>query len=177
MATKATARKRTTASQSKNNGVFEEIARLVEATKAGKLNTRANVDQFDGQDRVMLQGVNELIEAFVQPINVTAECVDSISKGNIPAKITDTYQGDFNEIKNTLNACIDVMNGLLAETGRVSVRVAGKPTGEIRAAGGLHHAWLSARHIHRHRTKARLYVKGLGLLLLCAVSVTIMSFI
>ena len=58
-------------------------------------------------------GVNKLIDAFVAPINVTAEYVDRISKGDIPPKITDTYNGDFNEIKNNLNACIDVMNGLL----------------------------------------------------------------
>ena len=47
---------------------------------------------------------------------MTAEYVDRISKGDIPPKITDTYNGDFNEIKNNLNACIDMMNGLLAET-------------------------------------------------------------
>ena len=60
--------------------------------------------------------MNKLIDAFVAPINVTAEYVDRISKGDIPPKITDTYNGDFNEIKNNLNACIDVMNGLLRET-------------------------------------------------------------
>ena len=42
---------------------------------------------------------------------MTAEYVDRISKGDIPPKITDTYNGDFNEIKNNLNACIDTMTG------------------------------------------------------------------
>ena len=111
MAAKVTAmKKKTNASKSKNNGVFEEIARLVEATKAGQLQTRANVDQFDGQDRVMLQGVNELVDAFVRPINVTAEYVDRISKGDMPPQITDAYNGDFNEIKNNLNALIATLN-------------------------------------------------------------------
>ena len=45
--------------------------------------------------------------------------MDRISKGDIPPKITDTYNGDFNEIKNNLNACIDVMNSLLTEAGQV----------------------------------------------------------
>ena len=54
--------------------------------------------------------MNKLIDAFVAPINVTAEYVDRISKGDIPPKITDTYHGDFNEIKNNLNACIDAIN-------------------------------------------------------------------
>ena len=43
--------------------------------------------------------------------------MDQISKGDIPPKITDSYNGDFNEIKNNLNACIDAVNALVAETG------------------------------------------------------------
>ena len=47
---------------------------------------------------------------------VSAEYVDRISKGDIPPKITDTYHGDFNEIKNNLNNCIDNIKALVAET-------------------------------------------------------------
>ena len=58
---------------------------------------------------------------------MTAEYVDRISKGDIPPKITDTYNGDFNEIKNNLNACIDTMTGLLVETDKlVNATVAGQ---------------------------------------------------
>jgi len=51
-------------SQSSNTAVFEEIQRLVEATVNGKLDERAKVDQFDGQDKVMLQSINDLIDAI-----------------------------------------------------------------------------------------------------------------
>ncbi|MFQ5425186.1 MAG: hypothetical protein ACE5F9_14570, partial [Phycisphaerae bacterium] len=53
-----------------------EIARLVEATVAGRLSERAEVERFDGEDRKLLEGINTLIDAFVAPINVTAEYVD-----------------------------------------------------------------------------------------------------
>ena len=33
--------------------------------------------------------------------------MDRIGKGDIPPKITDSYKGDFNEIKINLNNCID----------------------------------------------------------------------
>ena len=42
-------------------------------------------------------------------LNVAADYVDRISKGDIPPKITDTYNGDFNTIKNNLNTCIDAI--------------------------------------------------------------------
>jgi len=44
---------------------------------------------------------------------VMAEYVDRVSKGDIPEKITDAYNGDFNEVKNNLNALLDAMTGLI----------------------------------------------------------------
>ncbi len=101
------------------NGLLTETNKLIKATQEGKLDTRGNADQFNGGWSELIVGVNELIDAFVGPINVTAEYVDRISKGDIPPVITDTYNGDFNEIKNNLNSCIDVMKGLLTETNKL----------------------------------------------------------
>ena len=98
------------------NGLLTETNNLIKATQEGKLDTRGNSKAFAGDWGTLIDGVNKLIDAFVSPINITAEYVDRISKGDIPLKITDTYHGDFNEIKNNLNNCIDVMNGLLTET-------------------------------------------------------------
>lgn len=97
-------------------GLNEEVQRLIKATVEGKLGIRGNADSYQGTWKEIIMGINTLIDAFVAPINVTAEYVDRISKGDVPPKITDTYLGDFNEIKNNLNSCIDVMNGLLNET-------------------------------------------------------------
>jgi len=109
------------------NGLLEETAKLVDATVEGKLDTRGDAEGFAGGWGKLVGGVNDLINAFVGPINVTAEYVDRISKGDIPEKITDTYKGDFNEIKNNLNSCVDVMNGLLEETAKlVDATVEGK---------------------------------------------------
>jgi methyl-accepting chemotaxis protein len=47
-------------------------------------------------------------------LNVAASYVDQISKGVIPAKITDSYNGDFNTIKNNLNTCIAWFKELVA---------------------------------------------------------------
>ena len=116
MATKA---KKSTAaptqSRASSTAVFDEIQRLSEAIVNGKLDERAKVDQFDGQDKVMLQGVNDLIDALVDPISVTAEYVGRISKGDIPEEITDDYKGDFNKIKNNINMLIGALNGLINE--------------------------------------------------------------
>ena len=101
------------------SGLLAETDKLVNATVAGQLATRGDAARFAGGWGKLVGGVNNLCDAFVGPINVTAEYVDRISKGDIPPKITDTYNGDFNEIKNNLNACIDTMSGLLIETDKI----------------------------------------------------------
>jgi len=69
---------------SKNTDLATEVQRLVEAAINGKLDTRADADKFEGQDKEILQGVNKLIDAIVGPLNVAAEYVDRISKGDVP---------------------------------------------------------------------------------------------
>ena len=88
---------------------------LVTAAVGGRLAVRADASRHEGSFRKIVDGVNETLDAVIGPLNVAAEYVDRISKGDIPPKITDTYNGDFNEIKNNLNTCIDAVNALVAD--------------------------------------------------------------
>jgi len=82
---------------------------LSKAAVDGKLATRADVSKHQGDYQKIMVGVNDTLDAVIGPLNVAAEYVDRISKGDVPPKITDTYKGDFNEIKNNLNQCIDAI--------------------------------------------------------------------
>jgi len=100
---------------------------LSEAAVAGKLATRADATQHQGDFRRIVEGVNHTLDAVIGPLNVAANYVDRISKGHIPAKITDSYNGDFNTLKNNLNTCIEAVNKLVADANLLSAAaVAGK---------------------------------------------------
>jgi methyl-accepting chemotaxis protein len=100
---------------------------LSDAAVAGKLATRADVTKHQGDFRKIVQGVNDTLNAVIGPLNVAAGYVDRISKGDIPAKITDSYNGDFNLIKNNLNTCVDAVNNLVADANLLAAAaVAGK---------------------------------------------------
>ena len=100
-------------------GLVAELNLLTTAAIDGHLATRGHADKFQGGYRDIVQGVNNTLDAVIGPLNVAAEYVDRIAKGDTPAKITDTYHGDFNEIKNNLNQCIDAITILVEETGTV----------------------------------------------------------
>lgn len=96
--------------------VAKELSILNKNAQLGKLDYRADSSQFTGSFKEIVVGTNQVLDSIISPLNVAAEYVDRISKGDMPPKITEEYSGDFNEIKNNLNSCIDIMKGLADET-------------------------------------------------------------
>ncbi len=115
------------AEEHKKDLLQEEILRVAVAMQEGRLAERGRANLFEGSDRAVVDGLNRMLDAVIKPLNVSAEYVDRISKGDIPPKITDTYNGDFNEIKNNLNVCIDAVGSLVSDAGMlVTAAVEGK---------------------------------------------------
>jgi methyl-accepting chemotaxis protein len=100
-----------------------DAALLSDAAIAGRLATRADAGRHRGDFQKIIAGFNDTLDAVIGPLNVAAEYVDRIGKGDIPPRITDSYSGDFNEIKVNLNLCIDGLQGLV-ESNQVLQRMA-----------------------------------------------------
>lgn len=84
-----------------------EITDLTDAATNGNLEKRANANRFDGGYRHIVEGMNNTIDALVEPMKVSSDYVEKISSGEIPPKIKEEYKGDFNTIKSSLNILID----------------------------------------------------------------------
>jgi methyl-accepting chemotaxis protein len=123
--------------------LVNDASMLAKAAQEGKLSTRADASKHSGDFKAIVDGVNNTLDAVIVPLNVAAEYVDNISKGNIPEKITDSYNGDFNEIKNNLNRCIGAVNLLITDAktlasaaidGKLATRAdASKHSGDFKA--------------------------------------------
>ncbi|OFX26479.1 MAG: hypothetical protein A2V77_21975 [Anaeromyxobacter sp. RBG_16_69_14] len=97
-----------------------ESKRLETAVREGRLSERADPDSVGREFRGVLLGMNEVMDAFVRPMALTAEHVGRIARGDIPPKISDECRGDFNAIKDNLNRCIDAVNSVVADTGQLA---------------------------------------------------------
>jgi methyl-accepting chemotaxis protein len=118
--------------------LIEDAKLLADAARKGLLSTRANAENHQGDFHKIIEGVNDTLDAVIGPLNDAAKCVESISKGEIPEKITTPYYGDFNTIKNNLNTCIDAVNRLVDDTNMLSEAATdGRVT--VRADVSLHH--------------------------------------
>jgi len=102
------------------NLLIEDTGMLTNAATEGRLDARADSSRHQGDFAKVVKGVNGTLDAVIGPLNVAAEYVDRISKGDIPPRITDNYRGDFNEIKNNLNQCIVAVNLLVEDVNMLS---------------------------------------------------------
>ncbi|MCW2313956.1 methyl-accepting chemotaxis protein [Rhodoferax antarcticus] len=116
------------ATQTAVQAMIADANMLAQAAVAGKLETRADASKHQGDFQKIVAGVNGTLDAVIGPLNVTAKYVDDISKGVIPPVITDNYNGDFNLIKNNLNAVVKMMSDLLAQT---DIIIKGAADGEL----------------------------------------------
>lgn len=89
------------------NALVADANLLATAAVEGKLGTRADLSRHQGEFRRLVQGVNDTLDAVTGPLRMAAGYVDRISRGDLPSRITDTYQGEFNDIKDNLNGLID----------------------------------------------------------------------
>lgn len=100
--------------------LVSELNKVADTAVQGKLDNRGDENSFKGVYQLIVRGFNNTLDAVIAPLNMTAEYVDRISKGDMPPRIVDEYKGDFNEIKNNLNQCIDSINSLITDANNLT---------------------------------------------------------
>ena len=95
--------------------MVDDAVMLSKAAVDGQLTMRANAARHQGDFYKIVAGINNTLDAVIGPLNVAASYVDRISRGDIPPKIDATYNGDFNTLKNNLNAVIEAISALVAD--------------------------------------------------------------
>jgi methyl-accepting chemotaxis protein len=98
--------------------INKQINDVAVSVVRGKLSTRADTLQTDAEFRDITVSFNQTMDAIVEPLHMASGYIESIGNGIIPERITEEYFGDFNLLKNSINNCIDGLQGLV-EANRV----------------------------------------------------------
>ncbi|MEA5114773.1 MAG: MCP four helix bundle domain-containing protein, partial [Geobacteraceae bacterium] len=117
--------------------LVNDVNGLVSEAVAGRLLSRADAEKHQGEFRTIISGVNNTLDAVIGPLYTTAQCVAQIGMGQIPDKIDAEFQGDFEDIKASINNSIDNMNNLFADV-NILVQAALDGQFETRAAAERH---------------------------------------
>jgi signal transduction histidine kinase/HAMP domain-containing protein/ActR/RegA family two-component response regulator len=93
------------------------LSRLV--GKEGRLSQRLVLRGSDQVWSASAQSVNSLIEDLVYPTSEMQRVVGAVADGDLSKKITGDVHGEMLELKNTVNAMVDQLNGFVSEVTRV----------------------------------------------------------
>jgi methyl-accepting chemotaxis protein len=108
-----------------------EASGLREAVSQGQLDLRADKLKVSEEFRPVLEGMNEVMEAFLKPVRLGTAYTHQVAVGEIPPMVTEEYRGEFGNVKQSWNTLIEKMrmrardlDDLLAaaSNGQLSVR-------------------------------------------------------
>lgn len=95
------------------NSLIVDTELLSAQVMQGNLRVRATVNENTGEFARIVKCFNSTLDSVIEPLGVAASHIEQIGRGEIPEKIREEYKGELNDLKNSINSCIDGLGGLV----------------------------------------------------------------
>jgi signal transduction histidine kinase/HAMP domain-containing protein/ActR/RegA family two-component response regulator len=100
---------------------LERISRVV--GKQGELSQRVALGGSSESWSASVEAVNSLIDALVRPTSEMQRVIGAVADGDLSKKVSSDVRGEMLDLKNTINAMVDQLNGFISEVTRVTREV------------------------------------------------------
>lgn len=99
--------------RTKINDLINETEQLIEDSKNGLLDNRGNTDKFEGVYKKLVQGINDTLDAVIEPVKEGSDVLEVMATGDLTVRVKGNYKGDHQKIKASINKMGDSISGLL----------------------------------------------------------------
>ena len=93
-----------------------DIEILIEASMEGKLSTRAQVDKYRGTNGKVLEGINQILDGVITPMNEASQAMAQVARGNLAVKLNGNLRGDYALLKHSIESMVDGLKGMAGQT-------------------------------------------------------------
>ena len=100
---------------------LDRVSRVV--GRQGELSQRLVLGGWTQGWSGSVESVNSLIEAMVRPTSEMQRVIGAVAGGDLSKKVTADVRGEMLDLKNTINAMVDQLNGFASEVTRVAREV------------------------------------------------------
>jgi methyl-accepting chemotaxis protein len=76
---------------------------LIKAATEGRLDSRLDVEGYQGDFAKLVQGINTMLETVVNPLNEVRRMLGRMEQGDMTTQITNEYQGQLEELRVAAN--------------------------------------------------------------------------
>jgi methyl-accepting chemotaxis protein len=91
------------------------IGDLIEKASQGELGQRLDTQLYSGFMKSISTGVNEMLDAVVQPLQELKRVLEALAEGDLTQKMNGNYHGDFLELNTALNTSIHNLANMVSE--------------------------------------------------------------
>lgn len=93
---------------------------LMNEALEGNMSARADSRGYAGGFQVMVQAINDVLDAAVKPIQEALASLQALANGDFSRRITSDFRGDHALLKEALNQTLDSMNATLLEVSQTA---------------------------------------------------------
>ncbi|RYZ09760.1 MAG: methyl-accepting chemotaxis protein [Myxococcales bacterium] len=93
----------------------ETLGTLTEAAREGRLAERAPAERFQGGFRELVRGLNDMLDAILEPIGEARRALEAIAARDLSARMSEEFAGDHRRLAVTFNAATDALDETLQE--------------------------------------------------------------
>lgn len=108
------------------------INRLISEAGQGNLQERLSEEGLEGFMATLSHSINGLLDQVVKPIRDTSSVVKALAEGDLTKTITAEYSGEFAGLKNSVNASVTNLQGMIQELNEAAANI-GTAASEISA--------------------------------------------
>lgn len=83
--------------------MIHETTYLTREAKVGNIEVRGDESKYEGGFRELIQGINNTLNAFSQPIAEASNVLEKIAEHDLTVQMKGDYDGAFSKIKTSLN--------------------------------------------------------------------------
>jgi methyl-accepting chemotaxis protein len=110
--------------------MYDDTIHLSEEAVAGRLKTRADVRKHEGDYAKIVKGLNDTLDAIVNPMNEAMKVMDKLAHKDLTARVTGNYRGDLNTFKDDINLAAQNLEDALIQVD-MAVEQISAASGEI----------------------------------------------
>lgn len=100
------------------NEIVADFKDLSDAAVVGELHARADTD-VDIDFKNIPLGLNEILDAFTQPMTETMRVTNELAKGELQTRVATDLKGEFKHIGDTLDSFATKLNAIIDESNAV----------------------------------------------------------
>lgn len=105
------------------NDAQRQVEGLIAAAINGDLSKRIATDGYQGFMKKLGDGVNDLMNAIVQPMSESIQIIQALSNGDLTQLMNDAYDGQFKDLSNAINESMNNLKNMVLEIRSASSNV------------------------------------------------------